>query len=408
MVVTRQSKKHLNVALVSDYFYPSAGGVETHIMMLGSELIRLGHRVIVITHKNGQYSGKMEFRGMTVYYLDLPVVAGNTTFPTLFCSYIIYKSIFVENSIDIAHGHQSMSTLAMEAIYHAQHMNIKSVLTEHSVFEFSKLERILCNSLSRFICRSIDQVISVSKTAGLNTEKRLEVSPKRITIIPNGVDTARFYPKRMSRKRKVRLLFCARFVFRKGINLLVGALPLIGRNKEIEIIIAGDGPMRSCIERAIDEYDLHEQVRLVGLCDFVKMPDLLRSCDIFLSTSLTETFCMAILEAVACGLLAVSTNVGGVHEIFEPGVVYFCRPEPSDIAAQVFRAVKDLSTHDPMRNYERLIKKYDWSIIAKKTESVYLRIMDESNTCLKQEKDKTAFVFRVIEWFNDFQKRMIG
>jgi phosphatidylinositol glycan class A protein len=52
---------------------------------------------------------------------------------------------------------------------------------------------------------------------------------------------------------------------------------------------------------------------------------------IFLNTSLTEAFCIAILEAASCGLLCVSTNVGGIPEVLPPSMIYMAEPRATSM-----------------------------------------------------------------------------
>ena len=72
---------------------------------------------------------------------------------------------------------------------------------------------------------------------------------------------------------------------------------------------------------------------------------LLIKGDIFLNTSLTEAFCMAILEAVACGLTVVSTKVGGIPEVLPEKYIRFVEPEVKSIEVGLVKAVKEVIAH---------------------------------------------------------------
>lgn len=403
--------RRYSIALVTDYFYPSTGGIETHVRTIGEEMCRAGHRVVVITHRYKDHAGLMMVGSLRVYYLDLPLIACNTAFPTLFGSYLLYKKIFDLHRIEIVHGHQSMSTMCMEAIYHANHLNIKTVLTDHSVFEFGKFERIVCDALSVLVCKNLDRGICVSNIARINTERRTGIPLDSIEVIPNGIDPRYFYPKEKRRSRKIRVLFCARLVFRKGIDLLVSALPLICRHKDIEVLIVGDGPKRDDVMQIIDEAELQGRVKVVGEMSYKSIPDVMRESDIFLNTSLTETFCTSILEAASCGLLVVSTNVGGIHEVLDEGVIYFCRPTPEDIAEQIFNAAQSLAEHDPRRNYQRILERYNWKIIAEQTLRVYDGIPEKRLTerdVLGHFRASGCYLYLFLTWLEYFQMRVWG
>jgi phosphatidylinositol N-acetylglucosaminyltransferase subunit A len=81
-----------------------------------------------------------------------------------------------------------------------------------------------------------------------------------------------------------------------------------------KIFEAGDGPKRILIEEVIDRYKLHNRVELLGSITHDNVRNTLIRGHIFLNTSLTEAFCIAIVEAASCGLLVVSTKVGGLPE----------------------------------------------------------------------------------------------
>lgn len=78
------------------------------------------------------------------------------------------------------------------------------------------------------------------------------------------------------------------------------------------------------------------------------MRDVLVRGHIFLNTSLTEAFCIAIVEAASCGLFVVSTNVGGVLEVLPKNMVHFADPSPEDLIEKLAVAVpiaKNVPSH---------------------------------------------------------------
>jgi len=75
-----------------------------------------------------------------------------------------------------------------------------------------------------------------------------------------------------------------------------------------------------------DKYSLTDKVELLGSLPNSEVPKVLCRGHIFLNTSLTEAFCIAVLEAASCGLLCVSTNVGGIPEVLPPTMFYTAEP----------------------------------------------------------------------------------
>lgn len=92
---------------------------------------------------------------------------------------------------------------------------------------------------------------------------------------------------------------------------------------------------------------------------------------IFLNTSLTESFCIAILEAACCGLLVVSTDVGGVPEVLPPHMAYLAKPEEKSILRQLRRAIVNVKDIPCETFYSDVANLYSWRQVAERTERVY-------------------------------------
>jgi len=91
----------------------------------------------------------------------------------------------------------------------------------------------------------------------------------------------------------------------------------------------------------LHKYDLKDRVDLGPGIPHDQVRYVLSRGHIFLNTSLSETFCLSILEAAACGLLVVTTDVGGIPEVLPPGMAYLAKPDASSLKEQLYRAMKD-------------------------------------------------------------------
>lgn len=85
------------------------------------------------------------------------------------------------------------------------------------------------------------------------------------------------------------------------------------------------------LKELIKKYNLGDSVELLGGLPHDKVRYALCRGHIFLNTSLTESFCLSMLEAASCGLLVVSTDVGGIPEVLPPGIAYMAKPEASSL-----------------------------------------------------------------------------
>jgi phosphatidylinositol glycan class A protein len=93
---------------------------------------------------------------------------------------------------------------------------------------------------------------------------------------------------------------------------------------------------------------------------------------IFVNCSLTESFCIAILEAASCGLLVVSTRVGGVPEVLPPDMIHFANtPTPQALLEGLAAALTRVDEIDPFEFHNRVKLMYSWRDVATKTAQVY-------------------------------------
>ena len=125
--------KH-SICMVSDFFYPNMGGVESHIYQLSQCLIEKGHKVVVVTHAYGRRKGvRYLTSGLKVYYLPLQVMYNQSTATTCFHSLPLLRCVFVRERITIVHAHSSFSAMAHDALFHAKTMGLNTVNDSHNI-----------------------------------------------------------------------------------------------------------------------------------------------------------------------------------------------------------------------------------------------------------------------------------
>jgi len=370
------------------------GGVESHIYQLSQCLLAKGHKVVVITHCYGERKGvRYLTNNLKVYYLPFSIMYINVVFPTLFLTLPVFREIFIREEVTIVHGHSAFSVLCQESILHAKTMGLKTVFTDHSLFGFADVSSILTNKLLEFTLTDVDHVICVSNTSKENTVLRASIVPGIVSVIPNAVDANVFTPDpTQSNKNQITIVVVSRLVYRKGIDLLAGLIPKICKKfPEVQFIIGGDGPKRILLEEVREKHQLHERVHFLGQLRHKQVRNVLVQGDIFVNTSLTEAFCIAIVEAVSCGLQAVSTNVGGVFEVLPSDMLYLAEPSVQDLSRVIERAILDRKAGhvvDPFVLHQRIKDMYTWQNVASKTEKVYDEIVSNENHTIMRRLDK--------------------
>ena len=155
--------KRYKVALVSDFFLPRLGGVEIHIWSLAQCLLRLGHKVIVVTQAGGDRTGVRSMtNGLKVYYVEWASVWEGNSYPSGYFLFPLLRQIFLRERIEIVHGHAGASSMANEALLHAKTMGLKTCYTDHSLFAYGDMSGIHLNKAFRITEVGLDAAIAVS------------------------------------------------------------------------------------------------------------------------------------------------------------------------------------------------------------------------------------------------------
>ncbi|CAI2339866.1 unnamed protein product [Caenorhabditis sp. 36 PRJEB53466] len=368
-----------SIALVSDFFCPNAGGVETHIYFLAQCLIDLGHRVIVITHSYGDRKGvRFLSNGLKVYYLPFIVAYNGATLSSIVGSMPWLRKVFLRENVQIIHGHSTFSALAHESLMIGGLMGLRTVFTDHSLFGFADASAILTNTLVlQYSLINVDQIICVSYTSKENTVLRGKLDPNKVSTIPNAIETPLFTPDpKQFHSNPTTIIFLGRLVYRKGADLLCEIIPKVcSHHKTVRFIIGGDGPKRIDLEEMREKHKLHERVVMLGMLPHNQVKEVLNQGQIFINTSLTEAFCMSIVEAASCGLHVVSTRVGGVPEVLPVDeLISLEEPVPDDLVDALLKTIQKRERGrlmDPVKKHEAVSKMYNWPDVAERTQLVY-------------------------------------
>ncbi len=254
--------------------------------------------------------------------------------------------------IDVVHAHQYTPFFYASVASRLSGIRPRVVLTEHGrhypdvVSTRRRVVNRLC--LSRFA----DDVTAVCEFSADSLAANDGFDRRRIQVIPNGIDPERYQPvdHRGALRRRLGLdpdrryvVIVARFhPVKDHATLLRGFAGVARAHADVDLLLVGDGPLRGDLERQIEGLGLATRVRLLGVRSDV--PDLLRASDLFALSSVSEAASITLLEAMACGLPAVVTDVGGNPELVRDGVDGILVPRKS---AEGFTAALNRLLDDP-------------------------------------------------------------
>ncbi|MBI2806387.1 MAG: glycosyltransferase [Planctomycetes bacterium] len=208
--------------------------------------------------------------------------------------------------------------------------------TKHGRGTYNSRRQVFLTALAarltnRFVCVS-DDCASLALAQGVPVE--------RITALHNGIDTACF--TFMGPCVDGPAVIVARLCADKDLATLLQAVKLVVRTEPtFRLQIAGDGPLRADLIRLVEHLDLAKQVQFLGVIRDV--PALLRQASMYVLSSISEGVSLTILEAMACGLPVVATNVGGTPEAVADGAtgVLVAPRNPESLALALLRLYRD-------------------------------------------------------------------
>lgn len=225
----------------------------------------------------------------------------------------------------------------------------------------------------RLIFRRADRVYTVSTNTLADCRKRYPRTADKFAFVPTWVDTARFSPSdeppSAIRARLVArglgihhgsengaesaapwILYVGRLQPQKAPQRLLDAFMLLRQRwPQAQLIVIGDGNLRSAVEARIAREDLGGCVHLLGVMAQAELPNYYRAADLLLLASDYEGMPMCVLEALACGLPVATTRVGEVARVVLPGITGEIAHEPSaeGVAAAAARVLEQPRAYDP-------------------------------------------------------------
>jgi glycosyltransferase involved in cell wall biosynthesis len=218
--------------------------------------------------------------------------------------------------------------------------------------------------------------------------KSCGLSEDRIDLIANGVDVAVFAPR--GDRHAIRIKFgiptdrfvvgnVARLDAVKNHEVILRALArLPSQQFRPYLLLVGDGPHRSALEREIGRQGLFNDVRLFGYSDYI--PELLNSMDLYIQSSFYEGFSNTILEAMACGLPVLATDVGGTADLFSQGIEgWFFSPNDDDtLASLIVQLERDPSLHNAgLRGRQHVVENFSVKTMVRQYENLYSDLATE-------------------------------
>jgi glycosyltransferase involved in cell wall biosynthesis len=377
------------LCVVTHTFLPHVGGIERVVYEQCKRLMQKKRfEPMVLTHQN--YTAKSYvFDGISVRCYDSLNIGFRLGIPYAIPQVNSFKT-FLEtikaNDLIHVHGHPYLSSFLAAKI--AKRYAKPLVLTQHNTFIeynniFDTVEKLNDLAVGKQVLKEADKIIVVSN-ATRNYVLSLGADPAKIEVLHNGVDLERFKPlpdvKGEMRKKlgipeeACVVLTVRRLVYKNGIDTLLDSAEIaVKKNPKLVFVVVGRGPDFEEVKEKIAQLGMQRNFRLTGFVSDEDLPFYYNVADLFaLPSKSGEGLPLVALEAMACGLPVIATDVGGTSEILSGEYGKLVPPNsPNSLAEAILEfSCKNLAA---LKNELRTMmeQKYSWDRNVEKLGKIY-------------------------------------
>jgi len=393
----------LRICLVSAAYRPYPSGVSEHVHHLAECLRELGQDASILTTSFDRDKGIEGSMPVTRFgrALLIPMNRSYATLPVGLRMSGQVKRYLAAGGFDVVHCHGMFwPEISYWAIRHSRSVNLVTFLT--AGFRIHRTGAGLFRSVFRNELAKVHGRIAVSGRARQAAEPYV---PGEFRIIPCGIDLGRFRPrdkgiegqrdegtkgqrdrvKDTRSPRPLSILFLGRLDARKGIEVLLRALPEVQRSvPNSRLTVGGRGPMERAARRLADRLGITASVDFLGAVSEKDVPHLYAGCDVYCAPGLGgETLGIVLLEAMAGGAPVVASRIPGYDETIQDGVNGILTPpsDPKALSKALVKILLDESLRDRLAAAGReRAQEYAWPKVAQQTLDFYRELLSRRPT----------------------------
>lgn len=372
--------------------YPTFGGSGVVATELGKALADRGHQVHFVTYNQ---PARLDFFSENLFYHEVSV----SNYPLF--DYPPYELALASRLVDVvrfekldvlhvhyAIPHASAAFMAQQILL-TYGINIPFITTLHGTDITLVGQDRTYKPVVTFSINKSDGVTAVSAHLRDDTYKYFKIE-KDIKVIPNFIDLNRFslkpkdhFKKAIAPNGEKVLVHTSNFRPVKRTEDVIKIFAEVVKTIPAKLLMVGDGGERSVCERLARDLGIAEHVRFLGKQDAIE--EILSVSDLFLMPSVSESFGLAALEAMACKVPVISSNAGGLPELNVEGVTGFLR-DVGDVAGMAERAIYILEDDDRLNQFKENAlahaKTFELSNILPEYENYYQEVIEKSKQAI--------------------------
>ncbi len=302
------------------------GGAETLLKNLCAVSVDAGNSVeVYVLRGGGALEADVRSVGVTVH-----IGGSGSVYSPL---HILQLMRLMKSSpYDLIHVH--LFPAQLWACLAARISGCKSALvtTEHSTNNRRRVS--LFRPIDRWMFKQFASVVAISEATRTALAHHLKVDGQAFTVVSNGIDENQFKPRRLrcfsAKTPTLRVLMVGSLARVKDHATAIRALSFVDN---VDLIIAGNGPLRNDLETLAEQLGVESRVKFLG--ERRDVPQLIADSDLFVQASRWEGFCLAAVEAMSGGLPCIVSRVDGLMEVVGRAALPFEPGDAKDLAAKI-------------------------------------------------------------------------
>ena len=370
----------MKILFVVDGYYPSLGGAEMQVDLLTKALHAQGHTIkILAPHMEKDRPLFEVIDGVRIERIPYPRIKIIGALILVFR--VGLRLLRDRKKIDAIHIHMVRNLAATIGLLNPL-LKAKVVAKISGAWEFNggvldpKLASRPFNIIMNRLIKRIDYFQAISKF----TVEQLKVagySTDKIKLIPNAIDTDRFFVDRSKQPSEcINVVYTGRLEYVKGVDILLEAWAKVLSKvdkQQVKLLIAGAGNEQSKLDEIVKKYGMKDSVSFLGVISDI--PNLLSKAHIYTQPSRQEGLSNSVLEAMATGLPIVATKVSGNEDIICDGDNGFLvEPEnSSELADAILQLINNEEQRIQLgkRSNEIVLRGYQLPVILKQLTQTY-------------------------------------
>ncbi len=272
----------------------------------------------------------------TVFLATYPFTFPSKSLPlrlTAFFGYLKSRKQIINSDVDLLYIHSPECALPFlfgkhrkPVVFH-QHGSGNPVVTSKYIWARNSLLVWVFDKIHQLIYKRANWIIAIDRLC--QDQANNNGAAGKVSLLMNAVDTKQFRPDANAREQvrhsynlsnsETVLLFVGRIEEVKQVDKLIKAFALLRTNISAQLFIAGDGSLRTVLEKQVGDSKLNNSVHFMGKVSHDELCGLYNMADMLVLPSKMEGVPMVILESLACGTPVVATAVGGIPDLINNG-----------------------------------------------------------------------------------------